>query len=278
VLFTGSVEVGRRIAIANAARPDRLLALELGGKNVSVALDDCDVERTARCVAFAAFVSAGQRCTATSRLFVTAGVAEPLIARIAELARGLRVGYVLDDGVFMGPVISEGARQALLNAQAHARDAGFEDVLAGGAYEVPGRDGFYMAPRIARAPRADQIVPGYSDRELFGPDLAVHVVRDEEEALELAARSQYGLAAGVFTASRDAFERAADRLRVGVLCWNRPTAGASGRLPFGGVGQSGNHRAAGILAGLTCTDPVGVLLTPGHQDPLPSWPGLPFAS
>ena len=71
---------------------------------------------------------------------------------------------------------------------------------------------------------------------------------------------------------------AADRLRVGVLCWNRPTAGASGRLPFGGVRESGNHRPAGILAGLTCTDAVGVLLTPGHRDPLPSWPGLPFAS
>jgi succinylglutamic semialdehyde dehydrogenase len=277
VLFTGSVEVGRRIAIANAARPDRLLALELGGKNVSVALDDCDVERAARCIAFAAFVSAGQRCTATSRLFVTAGVAERLIARIAELARGVRVGYVLDDGVFMGPVISEGARKALLAAQADARAAGFEDIVEGGTFAVPGRPGFYVAPRLARAARADLLIPGYSDRELFGPDLAVHVAADEDEALELAGRSRYGLAAGVFTSSSAAFERAADALRVGVLCWNRPTAGASGRLPFGGVRESGNHRPAGILAGLTCVDAVGVLLTPGPHDPLPSWPGMPTA-
>jgi len=277
VLFTGSVAVGRRIAQANAPRPDRLIALELGGKNVSIALDDCDLERTARAIVFAAFITAGQRCTATSRLFVTQAIAPRLIARIAELTRALRIGYVLEPDVFMGPVIAESARDALLAAQAKARLNGFESVVTGAALRVDHQHGFYVRPSIVRAESAELEVPGYTDTELFGPDLAVHVVREEGEALELAGRSRFGLTAGVFTASREAFERAVDHLRVGVVCWNRPTAGASGRLPFGGVQDSGNHRPAGILAGLTCTYPLGLMLTPPDDAPIASWPGFPAA-
>jgi succinylglutamic semialdehyde dehydrogenase len=275
VLFTGSVNVGRRIAQANAARPDRLIALELGGKNASIALDDCDVERSARAIAFAAFITAGQRCTATSRLFVTRSVADKLIARIAELTRGLRIGNILEPDVFMGPVISESARDVVLAAQAKARASGYENVVTGAALRVDHPHGFYIRPSIVRAETAELDVAGYTDAELFGPDLAVHVVRDEDHALELAGRSRFGLTAGVFTSSREAFERAVDALRVGVVCWNRPTAGASGRLPFGGVRDSGNHRPAGIMAGLTCSYPVGLMLTPSPDDPLPSWPGFP---
>ena len=275
ILFTGSVTVGRRIAQANAVRPDRLVALELGGKNASIALDDCDLERTARALVFAAFVTAGQRCTATSRLFVTQGIASKLIGRIAELTRGVRVGHILEPDAFMGPVISEASRDALLAAQAKARGSGYESVVTGAALRVDYPHGFYVRPSVVRAASPELDVPGYSDTELFGPDLAVHVVRSEEHALELAARSRFGLAAAVFTASREAFERAVDALRVGVVCWNRPTAGASGRLPFGGVKDSGNHRPAGILAGLTCTQPIGLMLAPSPQDPVASWPGFP---
>jgi len=79
----------------------------------------------------------------------------------------------------------------------------------------------------------------------------------------------------VFTASEEAFERALDALRVGVIFWNRSTAGASGRLPFGGRGESGNHRPAGIWAGLTCTHPVGLMLPASPAEPPASWPGFP---
>jgi succinylglutamic semialdehyde dehydrogenase len=275
ILFTGSVHVGRRIVRDNVDHPERLIALELGGKNVAVALDDCDVERAARAIAFSAFVTAGQRCTATSRLIVTQGVAGALVEHVAKLARELRVGHVLEDDVFMGSVISEHARENVLAAQRLALDAGFEPVVPAAPYDVRGHHGFYLRPGVHRAPECIFELPGYTDTELFGPDLAVHVVPDEEAALELAGHSRFGLAASVFTRSRDAFERAADCLRVGVLSWNRPSAGASGRLPFGGLGQSGNHRPAGILAGLACSDPVAVLLAPPHEEALPHWPGMP---
>ena len=274
VLFTGSAAVGRRIVADNAEHPERLIALELGGKNAAIALDDCDLERSARAIAFSAFASAGQRCTATSRLLVTEVVAPALVDRIAQIARALRVGYPLDDGVFMGPMISAAAREALLAAQARARSAGFEALVAGGPAEVTGHDGYYVRPAIQRAPQPELRVEGYTDEELFGPDLAVSVVPDLAAAIELANASRFGLAASVYTGSRAAFEHAADELRTGVVHWNRPSAGASSRLPFGGIKESGNHRPAGIMAGTACAYAQSVLLESATPAALPTWPGF----
>ena len=274
ILFTGSVAVGKKIALANVDRIERLVALELGGKNASIVLDDCDLERSAREIAFAAFATTGQRCTATSRVFATPGVADALSDRIAEIARATSVGYPFDDGVFMGPLVSEHARSTLLAAQAAARVAGYEPVVPGGALDVPGHEGFYVRPALHRARSLSVDAPQYKDCELFGPDLAVYVVRDLDEAIDAANDTRFGLSAAVFTRSRESFDRAADDLRVGVLHWNRSSAGASGRLPFGGIKQSGNHRPAGILAGVQCAYPLGVLLPAAEDAPLPSWPGF----
>jgi succinylglutamic semialdehyde dehydrogenase len=274
VMFTGSSSVGRRILAAQGDRLDRLVALELGGKNAAIALDDCDLERTARAVAFAAYVTAGQRCTATSRLVVTAGVAAPLIERIAQLGRGLRVGYPLDETqpVFMGPVIADAARQRVIAAQRAASAAGFQAVLPGGELDTD-RRGHYVSPGLHVAPNAVAVVPEYTEAELFGPDLAVYVVDDADAAWQVANRGWSGLTASVFTAARDSFERAVDALRVGVLQWNRASAGASSRLPFGGVRDSGNHRAAAIHAGLACSYPLGLQL-PAAKEPALNWPGF----
>jgi succinylglutamic semialdehyde dehydrogenase len=275
ILFTGSVAVGKAIARANVDRPGRLVALELGGKNPSIVLDDADLERTAREIAFSGFATSGQRCTCTSRVVVTKGIADRLIDRVAEAARKIVVGYPLDEGVFMGPVIGGPARDAILAAQAAARADGWRPLVEGGPVEIPRRDGFYLRPAVHLAPRPRTITPGYTDRELFGPDLAIQVVEDLDEAIAVADAGPYGLAAAIFTRDEQAFEEAADRLRVGVLHWNRSSAGASGRLPFGGIKDSGNHHPAGILAQASCTYPMALLL-PAKTDgaPLPSWPGF----
>ncbi|HKU37022.1 MAG TPA: aldehyde dehydrogenase family protein, partial [Polyangiales bacterium] len=115
-----------------------------------------------------------------------------------------------------------------------------------------------------------------SDSELFAPALSVHVVQDLEAALALANDTWSGLTAGVFTASRDAFETAADALRVGVLQWNRATAGASSRLPFGGIRESGNNHPAGITAGTACVYPLAISGPPPQTEPLATWPGARF--
>ena len=277
ILFTGSAAVGKALLAENAHRPGRMVALALGGKNASLVLDDADVARAARQLAFAAYATAGQRCTATSRVFATPGVREALAERLATAARAARVGYPLAEGVFMGPMIDEGARSRLLAAQADAREAGFEARVEGGAHAVAGHEGFYVRPAVHLAPRADVVVPGYTHDELFGPDVAIYPVADLDEAIALANGTAYGLAAAVFTASTEAFEEASARLRVGILHHNRASAGASGRLPFGGVGDSGNHRPAGSTAGTFCTWTQAVRPSPPADEPLPSWPGL-FAS
>jgi succinylglutamic semialdehyde dehydrogenase len=275
ILFTGSVPVGQKIVAANAHRPGVLVALELGGKNASIVLDDADLERTVREVAFSGFATAGQRCTATSRVIVTRKIAEAFCARLAAAARSVKVGHPLDAGVFMGPVISAATRATLLHTQEVAIRAGFEVLAPGGQVEVRTR-GFYVRPAVHRAPAGVTSLPGYTDTELFAPDLSVVVVDGLEEAVAVANDTPFGLSAAVFTSSKDAFEACADELRVGVLHWNKSSAGASGRLPFSGVKSSGNHRPAGVLMGTSCVYAQGVLLPPKADAPLPAWPGISF--
>jgi succinylglutamic semialdehyde dehydrogenase len=276
VMFTGSVAVGRKLIASQAERLDRILALELGGKNPSIVLDDCALERTARSIAFSAYVTAGQRCSATSRVIVTRGIADALIARLTSIANRLRIGYPLDEQVFLGPVISEESRARLLDALRSAERHGYRALVPGGAVEVPGHPGHYARPSLHLAQDARTAAPGFTDSELFAPALGIHVVQDLDEAVALANDTWSGLTAGVFTASAEAFERAADELRVGVLHWNRATAGASGRLPFGGIRDSGNHRPAGILAGTACAYPLAVTFPPAETEALPVWPGASF--
>lgn len=276
LLFTGSVPVGQRIVAANAHRPGLMVALELGGKNATLVLDDCELERTVRELAFSGFATAGQRCTATSRVIVTKGIAERLVERLASAARSITVGHVFDEGVFMGPVISEATRTHLLAAQAKAVAGGFDAVAPGGAVEVSGRRGFYVRPAVHVARAGVTRVAGYTDTELFAPDLSVVMVDSLDQAIAVANDTEFGLSAAVFTQNAEAFERCADELRVGVLHWNRSSAGASGRLPFGGIGSSGNHRPAGILMGQSCTWPLAVLLPQKADAPLPAWPGIAF--
>ncbi len=273
VMFTGSVDVGRRILASQLDRIDRVIALELGGKNASIALDDCDVERTARAIAFSAYVTAGQRCSATSRAIVTRGIAPKLVERLTQIASRLRVGYPLDDNVFLGPVITAESRERLFAALRSAERHGYRPLLPGGEVIVQGRLGHYAAPSLHLAEGAGAAAPGFTDSELFAPALGIQVVQDLDEALAVANDTWSGLTAGVFTASRDAFEHAADTLRVGVLAWNRATAGASSKLPFGGIRESGNHRPAGILAGTACAYPLAVTLSPPQNEALPTWPG-----
>lgn len=272
VMFTGSLAVGQDILRRLAEHPGRLVMLELGGKNASIALDDCELEASARRIVFSAFATSGQRCSCSSRLIVTEAVADALVSRICELAEGLVVGHPFEPDAFMGPVISRAAHDRLVSAQGAARQAGYEVLVAGGPCDA-GHPGHYLRPAVHRAPTPAPDVPGYTDTELFGPDLAVYVVPELDAAIALANRSRFGLSGAVYTRSSERFERACEQLRVGVVHWNLPTAGASSRLPFGGIKDSGNHRPAGILASTSCAYPQAVLMASGSPD-LPSWPGM----
>ena len=156
----------------------------------------------------------------------------------------------------MGPIASEAALNKFEQGLPRA-NGDVETVLASRRLEPRGLRGCYVTPAVHRVHR--RTGSAYETEELFGPDLAVHAAASIEEALAIANATDYGLAASVHTASRDSFERCLGALACGVVNWNAPTVGASGRLPFGGLKKSGNHRPAALWSTLVCAAPVAVL-------------------
>jgi succinylglutamic semialdehyde dehydrogenase len=267
VLFTGSWAVGQAIQKANQGRT-KLLALEMGGKNAAVVLADAELEKAAYDVLFSAFVSAGQRCTAASRAIVV-GDARRFAQRIVQLARKLSIGHPLDDGVFMGPLASPAALEKF---ERGIRAAEAETLLDARRLHPRGLEGCYVSPSVHFV--GQRRSSPYEREELFGPDLAVYPAGSEEEALQIANATDYGLAASVHTRSEQAFDRCQRALECGVVNWNAPTVGASGRLPFGGLKRSGNHRPAALWSTLYCSAPVAVLRGDGAFDRNKLAPGV----
>jgi RHH-type proline utilization regulon transcriptional repressor/proline dehydrogenase/delta 1-pyrroline-5-carboxylate dehydrogenase len=253
--FTGSWAVGRRILEASLDRPELLVALEMGGKNACVVLDDASIRQAVHEVAVGGYLSAGQRCTGTDRVLVHKAIAPQFIAALAKAAASLKFGPPEDASVFAGPVVTEQALHKLEAAIAAARAAGAEPVVAG--QRLPG--GSFRTASLHRLPDGVHDVPGYTDTEVFGPDLCVEVVDSDEEALAILARSPYGFANAVFTASPARFEAFFAGAPSGILNRNRSTNLASAKLPFGGVGKSGNYRPAGAWAHRNVAAPVAVL-------------------
>jgi len=267
VLFTGSWAVGQAIQRANQGQT-KLLALEMGGKNAALVLADADLEKAAYDVLFSAFVTAGQRCTAASRAVVV-GDSRRFAARIVRLAQQLSVGHPLDEGVFMGPLASPAALEKFERGL-QATDA--ECLLAPRRLQPRGLDGCYVSPSVHFVQQRRGTA--YEREELFGPDLAVYPAASEEEALEIANSTDYGLAASVHTRSEQTFDRCQRALACGVVNWNAPTVGASGRLPFGGLRRSGNHRPAALWSTLYCAAPVAVMRGDAALDKKKLAPGV----
>src|SRR5437868_8401595 len=269
VLFTGSWNVGQAIQRACLGQT-KLLALEMGGKNAAIVLRDADLDKAIYDAVFSAFVSAGQRCTAASRLIVEGPPerADAIAARVATAAQRLSIGHPLKDGVFMGPLASEAALAKFL---AGVRSAP-EPILAPRPLSPGGLRGCYATPAVHRV--RERTGSAYEREELFGPDFAVYHASSAEEAVAIANATEYGLAASVHTANRAGFERCVEQLECGVVNWNAPTVGASGRLPFGGLKRSGNHRPAGLFSTLYCAAPVAILHGQEHLDRARLAPGI----
>lgn len=265
ILFTGSWPVGRRIMEANLDRPGRIVALEMGGNNAAVVMPDADLRQAAIEIVRCAFNTTGQRCTCTRRAIVHYAVADRLLAAIAQAAGQLVVGPPRSTTpVFMGPIISAQARQAVHDFQARVKKGGGEVVLESAPITMPG-GGHYLSPGIVRVERftpTDGADAG-CDTEIFGPLLRVCVARDLDDAIEQANATRFGLAASIFTREQPAAERFLAEARAGCININTGTAGASSKLPFGGLGLSGNHRPAGSFSLDYCAVPVAGMIERG---------------
>ncbi len=257
VLFTGSYETGRRIKEATLDHPHKLLALEMGGKNTSIVLDDANLDQAAHEIAQAAFLTCGQRCTATSRVVARTEIVDELIDRVRAIAERVTTGDALEEDVFMGPIINEQALERFLAAQKDDEGGNLSAIVKGGRARED-LDGHFLSPGLWRAEEVDA-TGSHQASEIFGPDIVFYEVADDTIAANVANATEYGLAMSVFTEDRGRYEEMAYDLETGILNLNRSTAGASSRLPFGGVKRSGNHRPAALWAGRYCTYPQAQL-------------------
>lgn len=270
VLFTGSWPVGRSILEANLDHPGKMIALEMGGNNASIVMDDADLRQAvAECVR-ASFATAGQRCTCTRRVIVHERIADRFIPAFCKAAGALVIGDPrAAHPVFMGPVIRGQARDAALRFVADLSRAGgevlVEPAAPTGVANCPG--GHFVTPAVVRVDRfTTSDGPGRDagcDVEVFGPIARLAVVRSFDDAIEQANATRYGLAASIFTRSEEAIERFLHEARAGCLNVNTGTAGASSKLPFGGLGLSGNHRPAGAYSLDYCAYPVANMVERG---------------
>jgi succinylglutamic semialdehyde dehydrogenase len=203
-------------------------------------------------------------------VYVERAAQERLVEALARLTAGVRVGHPSNADAFLGPIIDEHARaRALARAEALANT--HQPVVKPAALQVDGFDGAYLSPGLFVA-RAGTVM--LSADEFFAPLLLVQAVDDDDSAVAHANASPYGLAAGVFCATEERFDRVASELEVGICNWNRGTVGSSSRLPFGGVKASGNHRPAGLASTLYCVDAVAQIRWP--EPPAPTAiPGFP---
>lgn len=270
VLFTGSWAVGRALEEACLDQPGKLLALEMGGKNAMVVLEDADPALAVAEAAISICATTGQRCSSLSRIFVVRSRIDEFCDRLAGVLRGVAIGPPLEDGVFMGPLVSRAAFDRVAAWRARAAEAGGERIFRG---EID-RLAPYTAPSLVRFASAEQRHP-YQREEIFGPETALYPVDDLDEAIAAVNDSDYGLAASVMTRDRARFEHCIGRIRTGILNWNRGTIGASGRLPFGGTKRSGNDRPAGLFSTLYCATPQSHLESEAGFDPAKLPPGMP---
>ncbi len=272
LLFTGSWPVGRKILEANLDRPGRIVALEMGGNNAAVVMPDADLRQAAIECVRSAFATSGQRCTCTRRLVVHRDIANRFIAAVCKAAAALTVGDPRT-AVFMGPVIAEIARKAVLEFQATARSRGGKVLVEAKAAEG---DGWFVSPGVIQVERFTLDTRGEpgADVEVFGPLLRVCVVDSLDAGIVQANATRYGLAASIFTKDAATTERFLHEARAGCVNVNTGTAGASSKLPFGGLGHSGNHRPAGSVSLDYCAYPVAGMIESGTAAQIP--PGMMF--
>lgn len=242
LLFTGSARTGIALNRAFAERPEKILALEMGGNNPIVVWDTPDLAAAAVLVAQSAFTTAGQRCTAARRLIVQEALAEPLLAELSKLVGRLIVGAPHDEPQpFMGPVIDNEVADGLTES--------FLALIMKGGRAIrhmarPDDSLPFLTPGIIDVTE----VTDRPDIELFGPLLQVIRTDDFDAAIAEANNTRYGLSASLVSQTPALYDRFWSLARAGIVNWNRPTNGASSSAPFGGVGWSGNHRPSAYYA------------------------------
>jgi succinylglutamic semialdehyde dehydrogenase len=250
LLFTGSANTGIALNRQFATRPEKILALEMGGNNPIVVWDTPDLYSAAVLVIQSAFTTAGQRCTAARRLIVDQNLYDPLMEEVNKLIGRLIIGEPhADPAPFMGPVIDNDAADLLTESFLALSTMGGRP-LRHMERPIEGRP--FITPGLIDMTQAND----KPDVELFGPVLQIYRKATFEEAIAEANDTRYGLSASLVSQNPRLYDQFWANIRAGIVNWNRPTNGASSSAPFGGVGWSGNHRPSAYYAADYCAYPV----------------------
>ncbi|HKX79434.1 MAG TPA: succinylglutamate-semialdehyde dehydrogenase [Novosphingobium sp.] len=250
VLFTGSANTGISINRKLASRPDKVVALEMGGNNPMVVWDTPKLTDAAAIIVQSAFTTAGQRCTAARRLIVKSSMYDAIVSEVKQLADRVICGAPFDQPApFMGPMIDNPVADGLSESFLYLLSSGGKAIkhLVRMDDSLP-----FLSPAIIdTTAMADR-----PDVELFGPILQVIRVDDLDEAIAEANNTRFGLAASLIGGSPQEYNKFWANIRAGIVNWNRPTIGPSHAAPVGGIGLSGNHKPYGYYAADYCAYPV----------------------
>lgn len=246
IFFTGSFAVGRKILEAVGTDINKLVALELGGKNTTIIHSDTDIQHALPELLKACFLSTGQRCTSTSMVIVHEKIEQEFIAKFKDAASRIIVDHptLHDIDPFMGPLIDQLALEKYNSSISLGESNGAEAILANTMLEMKHK-GHYLSPSIHYLKEAKKDNP-FTQEEIFGPNCTFVPYSNIEDAINIANISDYGLAAAVFTQDKDIYKLCLRDIDAGIINLNRSTVGASSRLPFGGVKNSGNHHPAAV--------------------------------
>jgi len=247
VLFTGSYEVGKRIAEISAGFHDRIVASETGSKSAVIVAEDARLDLAVTSGLISAFKTSGQRCVSAGRILVHEKLIDAYAEKLVAVARRLKIGDPLDANNFTGPLINKTAVEKVERYNALAKEEGAKVLLQGGRLtDKDHADGCYLSPtmyRIAHGPKVRCI-----HEEVFGPHLALIPFKDNEDAVRIYNDTDYGLSMAIITESYRTMRYFRDECEYGMGYVNLPCIGAEVHLPFGGVKKSGNgHPSAAAL-------------------------------
>lgn len=239
IAFTGGTITGKKIMQA-ASEGLKKVTLELGGKNPAIVFDDCDMELTLDWTLFAAFANQGQVCSAGSRIYVQENVYDAFIKRYTEKAQAIKIGYGLDEGVQMGPLVSSMQYEKVKNYIQAGLNEG-ATMICGGKRPAHLSKGYFLEPTVFVNVKEDMRI---MKEEIFGPVVCIQKFKTEEEVIILANDTEYGLAGGIFTTNIARAQRVLPQLRCGILWVNyfHPTFNEQ---PWGGYKKSGTGRELG---------------------------------
>jgi len=252
LFFTGSSTTGKLLHEQYAGQPGKILALEMGGNNALIVTKVEDTLAAVHDIIQSAFVTSGQRCTCARKLFVPEGESgDALLEKLIKATKKLTPGiYDAEEQPFMGAMISAQAASAMLNAQNNLLDKGASALVS--MQHIDTSTGL-VSPGIIDVTSIANELP---DEEHFGPLLKVIRYSDIDQAIAMANATRFGLSAGLLADDKADYDYFLPRIRAGIVNWNRPITGASSAAPFGGIGDSGNHRASAYYAADYCAYPV----------------------